>query len=545
MARLTGGQALVKSIVAQGVDTIFALPGMQLDYLFDALYDERNAIRVIHTRHEQGAAYMAFGYAQSSGRVGVYAVVPGPGVLNTTAALATAFGCSTPVFCVTGQIPMPMIGRGIGYLHEIDNQLGILRSLTKWAARANHPSEVPRLVEEAFRQMATGRPRPAAIEVPLDVLPRRAELEPAARVAGFAPPPPDPDSIERAAEILGKARNPVIFAGGGAAHAGAETEELARMLEAPVVPTRGALGAIDDRSDLVLNMPAGHAMWPDIDAALAVGTRFNPMLPDWGIDEGLQVVRIDIDPVEIARVHRPAVGIVADSRAGLRALIDRLGRHNGKRASRKDERLALRGAMAKRFAEKVAPQMEYIGAMRAALPEDGFFVEELTQVGYMCRFAFPIYRPRTYINTGYQGTLGFGSATALGVKVANPDKKVLAISGDGGFMYNVQEMSTAVRHGIDVTIVLFNDGHFGNVRRTQIEVLGNKELGVAFRNPDFRKLADSFGWNARRATGPDALKGEIEASFRETGPTLIEVPVAEFPSPWAFWNLPKARPKAH
>ncbi len=187
--------------------------------------------------------------------------------------------------------------------------------------------------------------------------------------------------------------------------------------------------------------------------------------------------------------------------------------------------------------------MEYIRAMRASLPDDGFFVEELTQVGYVSRFMFPTYLPRHFIHTGYQGTLGYGSATALGVKVANPDKKVLAISGDGGFMYNVPEMSTAMRHGIDITIVLFNDGHFGNVRRTQIEVLGGKEIGVDFRNPDFVKLAESFGWNARRAKDADEVGKAVAESFETAGPTLIEVPVGQFPSPWGFWHLPRARPR--
>ncbi len=542
MAQLTGGQAVVKSLIAQGVDTVFGLPGMQLDHLFAALYDERNAVRMIHTRHEQGAAYMAFGYAQSTGKIGVFTVVPGPGLLNAGAGLATAFGCSQKVMCVTGQIPSPFIGRGIGYLHEIDNQLGILQSLTKWAGRANHPAEIPHLMEEAFRQLQSGRPRPAAIEVPLDILPRKAELAPAAPTGGLAAPAPDPDEVARAAEILGKAENPVIFAGGGAAEAGPELLELAQLLEAPIVPTRGALGAVSDRSDWVLPMQGGHVLWPKVDAALAVGTRFQEMM-GWGTDDGLALVRLDIDPVEVTRVARPDVGLVADARAGLRALIDAVPAKNRKRASRKDERLALKAEVVRRFDEKVAPQMAFLRAMRAALPDDGFFVEELTQVGYVSRFMFPTYLPRHFIHTGYQGTLGYGSATAMGAKVANPDKKVLAISGDGGFMYNVPEMSTAVRHGIDVTIVLFNDGHFGNVRRTQIEVLGGKEIGVDFRNPDFVKLAESFGWNAWRATDAAELGQAVAESFDTAGPTLIEVPVGQFPSPWGFWHMPKVRPR--
>ena len=435
-----------------------------------------------------------------------------------------------------------MIDRGIGFLHEIPDQIGLLRHLTKYAARAEQVNEIPHVIEEAFRQLRSGRPRPCAMEVPLDVLPKRGDVEPAKLAAGLAAPEPDPDEIARAAEILGKAECPLIFIGGGAVHAAAEVEELARMLEAPVISTRPALGAISDRSDLILPTQGGHDLWGKADAVLAIGTRFDPPIINWGIDAGLAIVRIDIDPVEITRVHRPAASIAADARDALRALIAALPQHNRKRASKKGERLAHKADIRKRFEAKVAPQIAFIDAMRASLPEDGFFVEEITQVGYISRFMFPIWRPRGFITSGFQGTLGFGLSTALGAKVANPDKKVLAIAGDGGFMFQVQEMSTAMRHGIDITVVLFNDGYFGNVRRNQIEVLGGREIAVDFRNPDFMKLAESFGWNGARVKTAGELQAAVAKSFVTPGPTLIEVPVGDFPSPWSFWHLPKVRP---
>jgi acetolactate synthase I/II/III large subunit len=293
---------------------------------------------------------------------------------------------------------------------------------------------------------------------------------------------------------------------------------------------------------LVLPMQGGHDLWGKADAAIAIGTRFDPPILNWGIDAGIQIVRIDIDPVEITRVHRPAASIAADARDALRALLPEVAKHNKTRAPKKDERLAHKAEIKKRFEAKVAPQIAFIDAMRAALPDDGFFVEEITQIGYVSRFMFPIRRPRGFITSGFQGTLGFGLSTALGAKVANPDKKVLAIAGDGGFMFQVQEMSTAMRHGIDITVVLFNDGHFGNVRRIQKEVLGGKEIAVDFRNPDFMKLAESFGWNGTRVNTAAELQAAVAKSFTIAGPTLIEVPVGEFPSPWSFWHLPKVRP---
>src|ERR1700686_4382553 len=227
MTRMTGGGALVEMLCRHGVDTLFALPGVQNDALFVALYDAGERVRVIHPRHEQAAAYMAFGYARASGKVGAYAVVPGPGVLNTTAALATAYATNTAVLCISGQIPSNLIGRGFGLLHEVPDQLAILRGLTKWAARIDHPSETGKRVNEAFRQLGDGRPRPVALEMPLDIMALECEVElPAIELP---PPAPLPDGllIEAAARLLAAARQPLIYVGSGAAQAGAELLALA------------------------------------------------------------------------------------------------------------------------------------------------------------------------------------------------------------------------------------------------------------------------------------------------------------------------------
>jgi acetolactate synthase-1/2/3 large subunit len=540
MPRMTGAHALVKSIMAHGVDTIFGLPGVQMDPFFNALHDERNGIRVIHSRHEQGAAYMAFGYAQSTGRVGAYAVVPGPGLLNSTAALATAYGCNTPVLCVSGQIPSAMIGRDLGMLHEIPDQLAILRGLTKWAARIDHASEVADKTREAFRQLRTGRPRPVALEMAMDVMAAEAEI--ALPEAGPAPAPlaPDPDAIAAAAKLLGAAKKPMIFVGGGIFGAEAELLELAEALQAPVVSWRSGKGAVSDAHYLSLSQLAGHRLWPETDVVLAVGTRIRQWAA-WGADDALKVVRIDIDPTEMNRPLKPAVAVVADARLALAALIPALAKHNAKHPSRRDELAAVKAGVARDCA-KLQPQMAYLEAIRAELPEDGFFVEELTQIGYVARLAFPVYRPRTFVTTGYQGTLGFGFASALGVKVANPDKTVLSVSGDGGFMYNVQELATAVRHGIGVVAVVFNDNAFGNVRRMQRDLYGGRVIASDLHNPDFVKLAELFGATGLRAASPAELRQALRRAFKQPGPVLIEVPMPEAADPWKLTMLPKVRP---
>ena len=377
---MTGGHAIVRSLESHGVDTVFGIPGVQMDHFFNALYDERNRIRTIHTRHEQGAGYMAFGYAAASGRPGVCAVVPGPGILNASAALATAYACNAPVLCIAGQIPSRSIGRGVGMLHEIPDQLAVLRGLTKWAERIDDPSRAPALVGEAFRQLATGRPRPVALEMALDVLADETEVELIEPVTHAAAPGADPDRIDEAARMLGAAERPLIFAGGGTADAGSEVQALAEALQAPVVLSRGSLGAVDDRHYLVQSPPGGHRLWAEADVVLGIGTRLNPQIPTWGLDDRLKIIRIDIDPVEITRVHRPAVGIVGDAAPTLAALTERIGRYNRKRDSREDELRGLKAEMRAEFEGAVGPQLAYLDAIRAELPEDGIFVEDLTQV---------------------------------------------------------------------------------------------------------------------------------------------------------------------
>ena len=541
MTRMTGGKALVEMLRRHGVETIFALPGVQNDALFVAFYDAGEALRVIHTRHEQGAAYMAYGYARASGKVGAYAVVPGPGLLNTTAALSTAYAANTPVLCISGQIPSDLIGRGFGLLHEIPDQLGILRRLTKWAARIDHPTQTGTRVNEAFRQLRDGRPRPVALEMPLDVMALETEVALPAAEEIPAVTMPDPELIEKAALLLADARKPLVFVGSGAVAAAEEVLGIAEMLEAPVVSFTGGKGIVSDRHYLAQSAVAGHELWRDADVVLAVGTRLHQPQVRWGFDNDLKLIRIDVDPTEITRIVKPALGIVADAKPALAALHHALDRRNPKRASRKEELEALKSRSLARLADNLGPQCEYLRAIRAELPEDGIYVEDLTQVGYVGRVAFPVYHPRTYIHSGYQGTLGFGFATALGAKVGRPDLPVVSVSGDGGFMYNVQELSTAVKHGIDIVAIVFADGAFGNVRRMQKEDYGNRLIGVDLHNPQFPKMAESFGAAGVRATTPDGLRRELAAALKRRGTTLIEVAVGEMPDPWKHLVLPRIR----
>ena len=541
MNKMTGAEALIKSVRSYDVDTIFGLPGGQTYHLFDAVYNEGDAIRIFNSRHEQGVAYMAYGYARSTGRVGVYTVVPGPGILNTTSALCTAYAGNERVLCLAGQIPSKWIGKGVGFLHEIPDQLGILQRLTKWAERIEKPADAPRLVNQAFREMNSGRPRPVALEMAPDIMGLQEEVE-------LLPPSPapellraDPDLIEAAARLLGKAKQPLIVFGHGCVGAGTELLQAAEILQAPCTTLWSGKGIIDDRHYLSQPYAAGHQLWATADVVLAVGTRLdNPQL-QWGLDDELKIIRIDIDAEQITNIADPEIGIVADAKSALSDLISALVRHNNARKLRKEELTGLKAAMFRKFEQDVGPQMRILKVIREELPEDGFLVDEVTQVGYASWYGFPVYRPRHFISSGYQGNLGYGYTTALGVQIANPDKKVVVLGGDGGFMYQATEMATAVKYRLNLVNIVFNNHSYGNVQRAQQEQFGGNVIGSDLTNPDFVRFAESFGATGFRVETTGQLRKALQAAFKETGPVLIEMPSAGMPNPWPYILLPRNR----
>jgi acetolactate synthase-1/2/3 large subunit len=533
MPRMTGGEAIVDSLLRHGIDTVFGLPGVQTYGLFDAFALASNRLRLINARHEQTTAYMALGYACATGRPAAYAVVPGPGVLNTTAALATAWGVNAPVLCLTGQVPSAMIGRGRGQLHELPDQLATLRTLLKWAERIAHPTQAPYLVARAFQEMLSGRRGPVALEMPLDQFGATAEITPQDPLPQHPNPIPDPEKIAALAKLLNGAKAPMLWVGGGALHAGAEIRALAECIGAPVVSFRGGRGIVDDRHPLGLTIPAGYRLWPDTDLLVAFGTRLDVPTGRWGtLPAGLKIARIDIDPAEIPRL-KVDLAIVADSADAARALTEAVApRNDTARASA----IARAKADTRTDIQKVQPQMSYLDAIRDVLPDDGILCDEMTQVGYVSWFGFPFHSPRTMITSGFSGTLGAGFPTALGVKVAMPDRPVVALTGDGGFLFAGAELATAVQHGINLTTVLFNNSAYGNVLRDQRRLFQGRESGSSLRNPDFQTYARAFGVPAWRVTDAGGLRDALSQALKTNAPTLVEVvtDITQEYAPWEF-----------
>ena len=539
----TAGHVIIEAARANGMTTLFGVPGAQIYPLFDALHG--TDVALIVPRHEQAAAYMAMGYAKSTGRTGVFSVVPGPGVLNASAALCTAMGNCAPIVCLTGQIPTEFLGRGRGHLHELADQCGTLRSLIKDAWRIDSPTDASRLVNKAFHEAASGRPGPIAVEMCWDTMasPTAVAIEP----VGTAPEPlrPDPDAIEAAVRLLATAKKPLLMCGAGAQHAAHEVRALAEALQAPVTAFRSGRGIVPEDHALGVAGVAARELWDDVDVLVGIGSRLEMPYLRWRDPmryerrpAGPKLIRIDIAREEMQRLT-PDVAIVADSALACRELAEHLAGRVSPDPHRREEIAAAKHIAAAAF-ERIQPQTNYLRAIRGVLPRDGILVPELSQAGFTTYTgAFPVLAPRTYISEGFQGTLGFGFPTALGVKVANKDKAVVSITGDGGFMFGVQELATAAEYGIALVTVVFNNNSFANVLRDQQTQYGGRTIGSRLKNPDFVRLAESFGVAARRVTEPRELARALEAELALARPALIEValePGSEA-SPWPFIHM--------
>jgi acetolactate synthase I/II/III large subunit len=531
---VTTADVIVQTLISHGVDTVFGLPGVQTYPLFDALARASNLVRVIGARHEQAAAYMAFGYAQATGKTGVYSVVPGPGFLNSSAALITAYGASAPVLCLTAEIPSRFIGRGFGHLHELPDQLATIRSLTKWAVNVQHPAEAAELTARALYHARQGRPRPVALVVPWDVL-----GAPAPAVAGqpvpITTPPLEPAAIANAAEVLASAKQPMIMVGGGAREAGPEIAELAHLLQAPVVSFRAGRGIVPDSDPYGFTCVAGVERWPSTDVLLGVGSRLELTWYRWPARPvGPRTVLVDIDPQQAVRLQ-PEASVVGDAKEAVAALVRELKFTEAPRPDRSAEFAEIKQ---RKLAEirDIGPDLDYLAAIRAALPPDGLFVEEVCQVGFTSIFGFPVQAPRRFITCGHQGTLGFGYPTALGVKSAFPERAVVSVSGDGGFMFGIGELATAVQYNLGVVAVVFNNEAFGNVLLDQQRLFDGRDVGARLRNPDFAAVAEAFGAAGYRAGSPQELEHMLAKAVAEGRPAVIEVKtsIGDSQGPWKY-----------
>jgi acetolactate synthase-1/2/3 large subunit len=532
---MNGAQRLVEQLVSEGVDTVFALPGVQIMGIFDALYNARDRIRLIQTRHEQATTYMAYGYAKATGRTGVALVVPGPGALNAAAGLGTAYAASAPVLLISGQIPSGALGKGQGQLHEVDDQLDAFRPITKWNHRVAGAEEIPEVVHEAFHQLKTGRPRPVELEIPIDLVASRSSakiLEP----ENYPPLTGNESDLEAAASLLAEARNPVILAGGGAviAEASREVLELASLIQAPVMTTPEGKGIIPEEHELAVGVnyamvgPAQEVI-PRSDVILAVGTRF--LFRSLQIREDQKIIQIDVDPQVLGKNYPVEIAIESDAREATARLVHHL-REKGPLGSGRDQEIkGYKRAFREKLQQLAPEQVKISAALREGLAEDAILVSGITNIGSWSHFAFSARRPRTYITSSYFGTLGYAFPTALGVQAAFPDRQVVAVCGDGGFLYGVQELATALKYGLNVVVLVFNNNSYGASEWHQTHDHGRRYIGTDLLNPDFVQLAESFGAVGMRAR-PEELGSSLQAALAAKKTVVLEIALPNWMPPF-------------
>lgn len=534
-ATRTGGEWVVAALAAEGVRHVFGIPGIHNLAVYDALL-RQEAVAHVLARHEQGAGFMADGYARASGRVGVVLVTTGPGATNALTPLVEAHAGSQPLLLLMSDIPSALVGRGLGALHEVPDQIACFRPVCRWAEALREGRDIPAAIQGAFHLLRTGRPGPVALSIPTDLLgaPVAARLTPAGEGRR---PPCDPTLLEAAAARLARAERPLIVAGGGviAAEAWDELRALAGRLGAPVITTVMGRGAVPEDDPLWLgvlpNQRATQGALEAADVVLAVGCRFahrstRGLLLNLAFRPDQALIHVDLDPRVIGLLHAPTLGIVGDARDALTGLLAALP-GAGLRATW--DRGALARAREARSPRYTPAVDGLIRALRAALPRDGIVVCDQTGLNYWMEWHFPVWAPRTFLYPVGSATLGYGVPAAIGAKLACPDRPVVAVVGDGGLLFSVAELATAVKYGLPVVVVVLNDEGYGAIRYLQERLFG-RTGECRLVNPNLPALARAFGLEAYRADVA-TLGSVLDEALAHPGPALVEVPVAVEP-PW-------------
>ncbi len=522
----TCGMALPRLLECYGVDTVFGIPGAHTLELYRGLAASR--IRHVLARNEQGAGFMADGYARASGQAGVCLVISGPGVTNAATALGQAYADSVPVLLISAVTARNSLGKGWGCLHEITDQRAVTAPLTAFSATALSPEEIPELVGQAFAVFQSGRPRPVHIEIPVDVLGLPAANAWTARVPPVRPRP-DPDSVAAAAALLRNSRRPAILVGGGAAGARGTLQQIAERLDAAVIASCAGKGIVPDSHPLSLGgsivRPEVQALLAKADVVLAIGTEISET--DSFVEKLTlrgKLIRIDIDPRKINDLYPATVGIVGDAGSSAEALLAALGEAGRVRkgSGRAAALAAIRSAVAADLTPSERKHVRLLEGLRRAVPANTVIAGDIAQLVYTGAFAFPVEAPRLWHYPAGFCTLGCGLPNGIGARLALADRPVVVLAGDGGLMFTVQELVTAAELRLNLPIVVWNNGGLKQIRDDMAR-LRIPALGVDGINPDFLMLARACGCHGVR---PDSLAGfeaAIAAALDADRPTVIEV----------------------
>ena len=532
----TGGEWVVEALRAEGVDCVFGIPGVHNLAIYDAML-RRGDVRHVLARHEAGAAFMADGYARSSGRPGVVVVTTGPGATNVLTPLAESYAGSQPIVTIMSDIVSADVGREVGALHEVTNQIECFRHVCRMADSVTRAADIPTTIAGAFELLRTGRPGPVAISIPNDFL--FGTTEGVIRGGAGRRPPCHVADIAEAARRLSAAQRPLIIAGGGvvAANAEAELVALARRLGAPVITTVMGRGAISERDPLwQAVLPNGRASEPAIreaDVVLAVGCRFaarstQGLVLKLAFAPDQTLIHLDLDPSVIGKLYKPQLGIVGDAKDGLARLLEAIGSGTPAGAWNRGALADVKRATGPAWTVEAG---RLLAILRDVLPEDGVFVNDQSGVNYWAEWKWPVLRPRTFLYPVGSAVLGYAVPAAIGAQIANPGRAVLAAMGDGGFMFSVNELATAVKYRLPIVFLVVNDNRYGAIKWLHERMFAGRWGETELANPDFVALARAFGARGVKVAGLDDLGDAIRTGFAADGPTLVELNLVIDP-PW-------------
>ncbi len=545
MPSITGGKVIVDCLKAHNVDTVFGIISTHTMHIYDALYDERESIQFIGGRHEHAVGFMADGYSRATGKPGVFLTSGGPGAADSIGSMGEAYQASSSILQITTNIEKDLIDKGKGSLHETKNQLDMFKSVTGWNALISNLSEIPAHIDSAFRRFQTDRPRPIELEIPTDLLGLKTDLN----VGAYKPDPPidiDINSIIKASEILTNGRRPAILVGSGIIMANATTElkMLAESLNIPVICSTTGKGAFPE--DHILSLGTGefggnrgHSpladFIPSADPLIIIGSSMPyARTIQYGLKLPKSVIQIDIDPKEIGKNYPVSLGIVGNAKVILNQLITELsGRPTRQSPSYTQEIAELKTAITDSLVTQFPNEFKTLKGIREVLLRDAIIVGDATQPVYRAHRCMPIYEPRTYFGPNSWAGLGFGFPAALGAKIGKPSKQVIAMVGDGGFQYNLQELATAVQYGIGVVTILFNDNAWGVLKDIQNDHFNKRFFATELSNPDFSKLSDAYGIPSSRVFNGRELTNSLDEALRSGLAHLI---IVEMPN--GFANFP-------
>ncbi|HLY52471.1 MAG TPA: 5-guanidino-2-oxopentanoate decarboxylase [Steroidobacteraceae bacterium] len=526
----TVGRYVAETLLANGIDTAFGIPGVHNIELYRGIGAAR--LRHVLARHEQNAAFAADGFARAAGRPAVVTVISGPGLTNTLTAVAQAYSDSVPMLLIASTPVRASLGRHWGMLHELRDQRALAAGAAGLALHASTDTEVRAHLAAALAFLSRGRPRPAYLGLPLDLLAEPTALRPERFPSPAAPPQPGPGPLTAAIELLTQAQRPLLIAGGGARHAGGALATVLDALDAYLVTTVAGKGVIPESHPAnlgaSLTLRATQELVTAADVVVAVGTELaetDTYTPTRFEIPG-RLIRIDIDAEMLAKPYAADVAIHADAAATLAALAQRLPRRRGWR-SRAGDASGHRSRLEAQLSAAEHARRSVARAIRAALPPEGVVFTDMTQAAYSGHYAFAADRPGCWFHPCGYGTLGYALPAAIGAKVAQPQRPAIALAGDYGVQFTLQELVTAVELRLPLPVVVWNNESLGQIRDDMVAA-GIEPLAVAGRNPDFLALAAACGARAERVRGATALTEELRTALRSPGPTLLEAREADF-----------------